>query len=249
MSIICVLHGGLGNQLYQLFFAELLSRKTGKKLYIHQWALSRYSAARDFEIGFLLPTLRNFADAHSKKFYYISRLRLPKILYRLLGRERPLFLGPVTILDQYFQSVMSYNRFEPALLKELLREWSTVALLDYSNYSGQVVDHIRLGDFFGERTAAIDYAKARLGNEPAEAIMTDQEDIVAEMLYKQGENASAKIIPTTGFTAIKTLQTMAGFKKIRTNGSTLALWAAILGQRTFESSETMHQDFYNMTAS
>jgi hypothetical protein len=221
MNVIVRTHGGLGNQIFQLFYARLYAVTHKVRLFeIHDL---RYAHA--FERSSALAS----APLPPLPMQAISALRLPKIATRLkLCRDAMTIFG-ATYLDGYFQCVADYAPFDDLLLRgELLR---LRAELNVTPAPAEGLGiHLRLGDFFTSEAAITTHLKERLMRLGSGAsIITNEEHRLntppmAEVLAMVG----ARIIPTGDMSAEAVLRTLAGFARVDGNDSTLLFWASVL---------------------
>jgi hypothetical protein len=242
-----VLHGGLGNQLYQLFYALCVSRMYDiKRVIVNQDHLSRYSTPRKFELGiFELDSLFGCDVDYSRSCF--GGLRLPKFANKISQNESELKLGSILLVDGYFQNVNSYRRFSQIDLQECL----TVLREAYFKNQPKAEDnlaclhHIRLSDghFSIGDQQEIEFLESYFLSESPTFIMTDKEDVVRSI----GKNvgcSSFHIVKSDSLSPCELLAKMGTFCAIKSNGSTLALWSSIIYSRELFSSNVMLMDFY-----
>lgn len=214
-------HGGLGNQLFQQFYARLYARVHGADLSeIHDL---RYAHAfgRSEELA------RAPAPALLQRM--ISGLRVPKLATRIgLARDVVHFAG-TTYLDGYFQHVEDYAGFSDAILQEELVRLRNELRVSHAPVRERGM-HLRLGDFFtsdADVAAHIVERLKKLG--PDTYIVTNEEDRlaapeIAAILTANG----AHVVPTGDMTAEQVLRTLASFRHVDGNDSTLLFWASVL---------------------
>jgi len=243
-----VFHGGLGNQLFQLFYALCVSREAAiSKVVLNTSLLHTYSPPRDFELGSLDFGVLFDCDVSFSHSRYGS-LRLPKVIRKLTGNENVLTVGRRLFIDGYFQDVKSYRRFD-------IKDCQKSLFILRENYLGEnhvaqffrdKLHHLRLGDgaFLLDPDVEVGVLRSYLQSENPKYIMTDKESLV-QKVGKEFLTVPLNIVRTEGLSANKLLSNMGEFEEIKTNGSTLALWAAILYQREFESTDYMCTRFYN----
>ena len=223
MSAIVRVHGGLGNQIFQVFYARLYAEKYGLTLkevydgsYYHGFQRS--------------PTL-SAAPKPTKLEKFICDLRIPKLLKKAhLASERPYRFFGSAYLDAYFQTVTSYAEFGDAEIQDNLRSLaSELGIRPASN--DQVLLHIRLGDFFKTQESARDHAVSRVRSaDKNSAIMTNDESVFEDpVLLSLLAEKNCKIISTKSLEAADVLRLMGTFRRINANDSTLVFWASVLG--------------------
>ena len=243
-NIVIVIHGGLGNQLFQYFIGRLHSRcASTSQLEIVIDFLGKYSSPRDLE---LLPLVDSElgAGAQLRTSDLILKARLPKVIKRLTGREilLPIY-GYGTLVDGYFQRIRHYKNYPPSLVGAEIALWRST-LVDYLSLNTEIkgfITHIRLGDFFNDREAARAFAVQQLSaiNAPTDLI-TDQEDVLSEELAKLKIPHPVRLLPTAHMTAWELMALLCRYESISTNGSTLAFWAAVIRGAQFQSTNKEH---------
>lgn len=229
MAVVVRTHGGLGNQLFQLFFARLLSEALGTDYVEHH----DVNYPHRFERSSAIPLATH---PPTRLQLVISRLRLPKLLTRTgIARRERVRIGRDVYLDGYFQDVRDYHVFTHAaiqgqvnrLRRELAVEPRQAGAADQSG----TLYHLRLGDFFAHRDEAVDHALARFAEiAPGSTIITNQEDVFQDpRIQRMMADKDCVLRPSSDLTPEDVLRLMASYPRIMTNNSTLALWASILG--------------------
>lgn len=237
-----VLHGGLGNQLFQLFYAKNLAmRRPGTPVHLHSELLQRYETARDFELNCLVQQNRLVSIQPIGR---LCRLRLPKLAYRLTKQEREWNIPGVGLLvDGYFQTRQHYERFNRPQLLAVIDAWRSRLGLDVTpKPEGRQLVHIRLGDFFQSDHEAMQYVAQRLQQlDPDIDVMSNQENLVSRAIEALGRSGRTRVIITRELDSWSLLRRMASYPKIQTNGSTLAFWAACLSAAALQTTDHSHQ--------
>ena len=106
---------------------------------------------------------------------------------------------------------------------------------------GQLL-HIRLSDFFRSNDEARNFVREKLLQLTKETdLVTDQEALVQEELSQLSLPFNVKLLNTKNMTAWKLFSVMSEYEFIETNGSSLAVWAAILSNSEFKTSNLEHQ--------
>jgi len=224
-------HGGLGNQVFQIFFARLFAegRSAARLIRVHD---------SGYEHDFPASTVFRGLEYPSPLFAAISACRLPKTLHRMgwLSHEW-IGLPGIVVLDGYFQHAEQYAEFRD---EQISREVETLREeLGITPGMREEVVHIRLGDFFPDERSQREYLEQRLGELPAGVdIITNRDDLLSDSRIKEilasGKNT---LIPTHGLPAEAVLAYMASYRHIRANDSTLAFWASILGRAKLDLSD------------
>lgn len=219
--IIARTHGGLGNQMFQIGHAMLRARAVGV-------SIVRRHDTRHATVFAATPAFAELDGPLALPLAGLSWLRLPKLLTRSRLRCDALTFGRTVLLDGYFQRAGDWAAPDEdiqAVLGDFRRRFEIVP----GAGSGTVV-HLRLGDFFTDDAAQRVHLATRLADLPAVAtLITNRDDLLAahaEMLSERGLLHQ----PTTGMPPESLLALMAGFADIKSNDSTLAIWAALLGR-------------------
>ena len=245
-SIRVILHGGLGNQLFQYFKACLeKERLPNSRVSLVGALLQRYGTARELELQPLVQGNSGGDVVHIQDISSLERIRLPKLLARLSKREFVLhFPGGRTVVDGYFQWPGSFAPYSSqAMLAVLLRWQDTLKRQGLLKPVQQgFLAHVRLGDFFHSREQARRFAVDYLAGLSSPAhLVTDQEDIVREALDAHPPAFDVKVLDTGQLDAWQLLSLMSEYRHIKTNGSSLAFWASALAQQGFNSSNADHE--------
>jgi hypothetical protein len=243
-----VLHGGLGNQLFQYFKARVVSANgEPRRIALYRDLLARYTTARDFELETLLHA-EALPFVTVRQIDRLSRLRIPKLLYRLTRREWiPALPGFGAVLDGYFQFDRSFAVHDDRAMQQVLEAWRA-ALGGAGRLPKQARErlmHIRLGDFFESPAATRAYAAQRIAAVPDDCdVVTDQEALLDHVIQAEGRRGSLRVIGSSSWDAWNLLGWMAGYRSVTTNGSTLAFWAAALGGATLISTNQAHERLF-----
>lgn len=244
-TIRVVLHGGLGNQLFQLYFATNLARQRGiGVVQLHADLLGKYSTARGFE---LQPLIGSGDLGSVRPIGRFCRLRLPKIVHRLTKREGVWNVpGVGVLLDGYFQSRRDYARFDRDDLSATLQAWRLrLGFSPAHSRTRRPLIHLRLGDFFQDAEDALRYAADRLRDtDPDSDVMSNQEDLVTRAIDVLGRSGRTKLVSTQERDSWQVLAAMSRYSVIHTNGSTLAFWAAWLSGARLQTTNEDHMSLF-----
>lgn len=225
-TVVCT-HGGLGNQLFQLFYARLYARARQTPLQERHDLRYPHAFPRSGELDRAIEP-----DAVTE---WISSLRLSKIATRLNLRRDAITLFGTTFLDGYFQRPADYAEFDDAALKrELIRLRIELNVAPASEHGTAM--HLRLGDFFKSEAAVLEHLETRLARVSAGAgIITNEEHrLEPPAIAAKLEAAGAYIVPTSDMSAEQVLRTLASFHRVDGNGSTLLFWASVLSDMECE---------------
>jgi hypothetical protein len=223
MAAIVRVHGGFGNQIFQVFYARMYADKYCLPL------KEVYDGS--YYHGFERSPALEAAPEPTKLEKFVCDLRIPKLLKKAhLSSERPFRIFGSAYLDAYFQTVTSYAEFSDPEIKKHLRSLAAeLGIRPASN--DQTLLHIRLGDFFKTRESARDHAVDRVRSaDENSAIMTNDEALFRDpLLAKLLDDRQCKIVPTEGLAAEDILRLMATYRRIDANDSTLVFWSSVLG--------------------
>ena len=221
-AIVLRTHGGLGNQLFQVFYGRLLADELHSELrevhdlrYPHQFERSG------------VPAISPPPSIHQS---LVSSLRVPKVLERLFGRqESPWKLGKNTYLDGYFQTEKIYKCFDESAIRRHLQALANELTINPA-HDDDLLIHLRVGDFFKNRVEARLHVLSRLREIPNKsALVTNDEDLLKdEELSELMASKQARLISTKGLSAENVLRTLSRHRKVCANDSTLTVWAHVL---------------------
>lgn len=221
MNVVVRTHGGLGNQIFQLFYSRLYARSRNATLCELHDLRYRHAFARSDEL--------TRAPAPNWPAQVVSSLRLPKIATRLKLHRETVTLFRTIYLDGYFQRVADYAAFDDASLRQELRRLR-VELAVVSAPTRPTGMHLRLGDFFTSEADVLAHLNKRLKSvDTGAGIITNEEHrlaspAVATILEEMG----AHVVPTGDMKPEQVLRTLASFNRVDGNDSTLLFWASVL---------------------
>lgn len=223
MRIKLTLHGGLGNQLFQLNRAyEFFCQSPSASIYINTYYLERYTVPRQFDARSLSELV--FSDrlvVESKPV-----IRWAKAINRLLATDQCFRIKNSVYIDSYCQGKVNYKESE--FLKKVVIDVRANKHFrdDVSKFN---LIHIRLTDFITTKSD-IDQTKNWLTSLPLDTcyhVFSDDLEL-AQKLMSPELKQKACIIETDTFSAHDLLSSMASYKNIYHNGSTLAYWAQLV---------------------
>jgi hypothetical protein len=230
-SIVLRTHGGLGNQLFQVFYGRLISEQFKLDLReVHD--LNYKHKFNRCEVPAISPAPAFLQAA-------VSSLRVPKVLERLLGRqESPLKIGQNWYLDGYFQKKILYENFSQTTIRKNLKTIANELNIRPADDDTLLV-HLRVGDFFNNQKAATQHILERIMNIPDQsALMTNDEELLDEdNIFKLIKSKQARLISTKNTSAQNVLRAISRHRKVDANDSTLVFWAHVLSgtQADFKS--------------
>lgn len=245
-----VLHGGLGNQLFQYFYASIKSgQQAPADICLITDFLERYISPRIFELHPLIES-RLPESVRISTANLLLRARLPKLIKWITGREIALLIpGYGTIVDGYFQKLADYRDCPPSVMAAVLDQWRSILkeqlALDFS-CTGQIT-HIRVGDFFNNTETARTFVARQLSaiSSPTD-LVTDQEDLLADELSKVHLAHPVRLLPSADMSAWDLMALLCRYEFISTNGSTLAFWASVIRGAQLHSTNQEHAAIWRL---
>ena len=221
-SIILRTHGGLGNQLFQIFYGRLISDEFKMDLReVHD--LNYKHKFNRCEVPATSPAPSILQSA-------VSSLRVPKVFERLFRRqESPLKIGQNWYLDGYFQDKILYENFSPAAIHKNLQTIANELNILPADDDTLLV-HLRVGDFFNNKNTACLHILERLLDIPnGSALMTNDEELLSDGdISKLIKAKKASLISTKKMSAENVLRAISRHRKVDANDSTLVFWAHVL---------------------
>jgi hypothetical protein len=247
-KIYVVLHGGLGNQLFQFFRALVIANENKDyQIFFIEDFLKIYNVPRQYELDPILEEMCLFK--RNVKSSFLIKIRLPKLLAKFILAAEPILKIPGygLILDGYFQSLSSYKEVSKesidaaiSLLRKNFIQKSLIVMSD--KYE---VCHVRLTDFFKDKVESRKYVSNFLLSINRDVdIVTDDEILFEDELLKMRLPYQVHVIPTQDFTAWDLVKLFSRYKKITSNGSSLAFWASMLSQSTLETTNKSHHKLW-----
>jgi len=228
-QILVCTHGGIGNQLFQILYARLLSEKYGVKkiTYFHA---SKYKRKAYFELS-QFDNLE-LAQGFNK---LLLRLRLPKIFEKLkLSNSGKIKLLNRIILDSYFQEPCLYRKISRSAITTQIKEFRKIILLPKElsfDYKTKSIFHLRLGDFFNSESEQILFIKTQTKKISSNSIViSNRDDLFSSKEFISGNDFKINYLKTSQFDSLTLILLFSSFSKVSTNGSTLAFWGAIFGE-------------------
>ena len=240
-KIVLRTHGGLGNQLFQVYFALCCKFEYQyQKIVIIHDNRYRHKFALDEK-------LREWGQKASLVDYFVSAMRLPKIIKKI-GRvhRETLEIGRTRFMDGYFQDHSDYASFSTTSLSAALSVLRTVLGVEGDGHTeAPCLEHLRLGDFFENNSAEEFAARSILEKIKKDShIVTNNESLVMAICAEGNLSAKLTLVTTKDMPAAELLHLMGRYAEIRSNDSTLALWAALLYRRNLHLENTRLQKFF-----
>ena len=234
--------GGMGNQLFQYFFAFCLKEKVNaKKIFLSHSARYKHKFKLLEDFKYLLPK-QNFWEL-------ISRLRIPMILRRLnIIDKGVLKIGKFYWLDDYFQNKNDYKEFSSLEIANSLKKIRKIILNKKTLPTiNKTINHFRLRDFFKDKIKEKEYLIKRIQNlENNSTIISNNDDIFfKEEIKNILKYKIINLIESKYFDAKDVFWEMMKYEKIVSNGSTIAFWASIIGRRDLKIGLINLKNFYS----
>ena len=243
MSLILLrTHGGLGNQIFQTYFALCCK---------FQYEFERVVCLHDdrYHHRFKADSqLQRISDRATLGEIVLSAIRIPKLARRIFRLDREFVdFGGVRVLDGYFQDKTSYEQFSiESKSKALSQLRLLMEIREASAASARRLEHIRLGDFFSNQSAEEEAARAILRKITSDSdIITNNEPLVRSLCAETDLSCELNILPTENMSGNELLHLMGQYEEISSNNSTLALWSALLYGRTLRLKSALLEDFYH----
>lgn len=226
-------HGGLGNQLFQIFFA-LCKMHEYERDFITVIHDDRYP--HKFQLCSKFKTTQSFLKTET-----ISRSGYRKIIYhRFVKIIEKLRLGTPCInvhghmiIDGYLQATHFYEKFQPDTIRLSLKKISKLFEIQNTKKLNKKLYHVRLGDFFGSEKEKYDHIMMVLNNiEDDTHIITNEEYYFSDnsLIAKALRQKNIVLISTSKLKDFELLELMMSYKTINSNNSTLAFWATVLSK-------------------
>jgi hypothetical protein len=239
MKILFRSCGGLGNQIFQLFYTRLLADKFSAETICH-YHEPNYERVAYWEYPLIKPYNKpSFIDL------FLMRLRLPKVLYRLglIKREYIKFFGWL-IVDGYFQNEIDYYIFSNESISTQINIVSNeLKSFEKGNeLKSSIVYHIRLGDFFTSEKDEVDFVNKIFEKLSKDSfVISNRDDLFNKNigLMTKFANKNIKYVDTTGMSGLQVLNFLSEFGKIVSNGSSLSFASIIFFNQTIESFDNL----------
>jgi hypothetical protein len=222
-KLIVNLHGGLGNQIFQIHYAQCMM------IYLQIREIQFF-----YSINNKTPRClsRKLLSTTSKPNIF-TKLRVAKVLEKLKINEGIFILNNTYYLDGYFQSPEIFEKFSDEILFSSLIKLKNLFIEDHSKNNRKLI-HLRLTDFFLSRDSAFEFLNDYLENLPENAdIFTDDEDLISNIKFFRNKNFS--LISTSNLDPENILIEMSKYNTIYSNNSTLSFWASCLSGSVYIS--------------
>jgi hypothetical protein len=220
MKIILTTHGGLGNQIFQVYFGLLMCKNPSNLVVSHNDGYShKFKLAEEF----------NFFEQPSKVEKFIASLRLGKLIEKLTkGRLAYFYWGKRCFCDGYFQNPDLFEKFSSKERKDAIN-FLKVKFRIVDECNSDSLWHLRLGDFFKTNEEKIEYLNSVFACCSETVNIITNEEVLVRQYLRENDIMKFNVINTSEMSGSDILRLMAKYKKIRSNNSTLALWAGVFG--------------------
>ena len=219
-KVVIRTHGGLGNQIFQIFYAKIVYENEPiifhDNRYPHNFRLSK-----SFE--------RYFSQDISLIDSAICKSRFVKLIEKFTTATPILKLGSTHFLDGYFQKNELYSAIPASRISDGIKTLRNILKID-ANPLEDSLCHIRLSDFFKSDDERVEAARNRLLNlEKGTHFISSSDHLISDDQECQRLIVENNLvhIDTNGFSGEDVLLLMSKYKKIKSNNSTLAFWAAV----------------------
>lgn len=246
------LHGGLGNQLFQLLAARYISKKNEVAIEIFAGDLKRFQTKRLFEI---IPLLRN--ETLVEQIDLVDHFLLKNKISKIAGKFSFHSIASVSqvnkwngqILNGYFHDIFNYKDYSlvACLVKEIDADLQRIAPINPAHFSINInrsgAIHLRLGDFlqigkgrdfllkyrlpFIKETAAKLLEKQEVDN----FIVFTDDPVKARQLLSGPEYIFLEDLIHTKLSLLHEFNLLTKFIHIIPSNSTFSYWTSILGNR------------------
>lgn len=228
MNIYLRTHGGLGNQLFQVFYAKLVSETFGGKIYVSHDTNYKHR----FPLEQRIPSLPGVELDLRSVSRVLGRLRLPKVLEKLGINSGVISSGSTMLLDGYFQRESDYSNFSLATIQQVLSEFREIFIRSTGG-SSTLLYHLRLFDFFQNDEQRLAKAVEVIKNMPDGAALVSTDDTLireSDELVMLIQSKKINHILTSEYTSLCMLDLFSQYDRVVSNNSTLAFWGAVLGE-------------------
>jgi hypothetical protein len=232
-------HGGLGNQLFQVFYGLLLSQGQIERL--------RIIHDSDYPHGFEICEKLKHLEKSTYIEKCISNLRIGKIIEKATSKIAARMPILNNYYDGYFQEAKIYQNFDSNERYTAIKILKKIFEIDSEGLQkNPSLHHIRLGDFFSENEKKKDHVKSRLTKLPENShIITNEEDLVQDQI-REINRSDILLIKTAKNKDYELLKLMTTYHTIYSNNSTIALWASILGNCDLKISDPKLEQTYRL---
>jgi|TARA_B110000879_G_scaffold211901_1_gene306074 hypothetical protein len=247
MSITYIVrtHGGLGNQLFQIFYAILLRNRVSG---------ARLAVIHDSNYGHRFELDKNLEVAYSSKVGFIpnviSKARIPKVISKLCQQEIGSFgILNYRFLDGYFQNVRYYGSFDDTEIMVAVNELKRCLVSSAKECDKfKVLYHFRLLDFFRSESEELKYIETQFSDIPAESSIVSNNDNLfrSPEIQKFLDQKNINHIESDGLSSVNVLLLMMEYGTIHSNNSTLAFWAAIFNRCELNVGDDALKNLYNL---
>jgi hypothetical protein len=215
-KLILNLHGGLGNQIFQMHYAfcmQSLLKLTEVKVFYSKNRKSPRSVSKNF-------------TPSPAPVEYLTKFRIPKILEKLRINEGVIKFKDNYYLDGYYQSPSIFEKFSDEIILSSLLKLRKIFLGGQVN-NGKTLIHLRLTDFFKNSEAVNEFLQLYKNKLPDNVdIITDDEFFLVGHGFIKNKNLS--LISTSELEPEELLLKISEYRIIYSNDSTISFWASCL---------------------
>jgi hypothetical protein len=248
--MILRLHGGLGNQLFQLLAGRYLSREIGKEIEIYTSDLANFKTKRDFEIRPLLKKEEKVIDTIRPVDKALFKYKVSKVLSNLglhsIANVHNFSSWNGQYLNGYFQDIYNYKKLETvseivySIEQSLLGLAPNNSLEQSLDYSSTCAIHVRLTDFIQHKKGeeflrtyripyvlkSIEYFKKEFGIKKF-VVFTDDLSLAKKLFNNEELIFFNDLGPTISL--LQEFHLLSTFKYLITSNSTFSFWSSVMG--------------------
>ena len=260
--MIVRLHGGLGNQIFQIVAARYVAQTTQQAMSIYAGDLNNFATKRNFEVQPLLAdetTVDRISSLDNLCFKYKVSKMLGRFNIHSVTSVAGLSGYKNQYLNGYFQDVYNYSDTQilGTVVKQLNDQLDSIApkgnpTIDYSTTCAL---HLRLTDFIHHAEGKKFLESYRLPY-ISRAITTMQrdyniknfivftDDVALAKQYLQNDSITFfNDLQGEKLTLLQEFQTLSSFKYLITSNSTFSFWTSVFGgQKTIVFPELWKHD-------
>ena len=222
-SIIVTTHGGVGNQLFQLFFGLYLGSINNVAIKIHHISLYKH--------GFKLSSELNKFHKTNILETFISNLRIPKISNRFFGGDEYILIQNKLYLDGYFQNADIYSYKNQQNILTCINHIRDLYNANSIEKKKKKLLHLRVPDYINKQSDIYNFFRSSLDETKDKIeefdLITNRENELNKYI-KDNKYYNVGIMSTANMNNYDLLRFMGSYQSIHGTTSTLAFWAAII---------------------
>jgi hypothetical protein len=224
-NAIIRLHGGCGNQIFQIFYVLNEFKYKNIRVYFDNNYPHRFTLAKEFQ------------DCHEASG--LQKLFIKSRMVKLIEKAKMLrscvkFWN--YYYDGYFQDVRLYKNYDTSTLLDSMNYLKLKFQIQDSCNNKDLI-HLRLGDFFKSEYERVIAAKKILEQAKVDSDLITTDD---QLIYRNNDLkkiiSKKKIchISTDEMTSGDLIRLISQYRSTVSNGSTLAFWGSCFGGKEIE---------------